>query len=134
MRRDNTRRRCRFYTRAAILPKKKMVPSGPGSVRAKRTRPVASLSSTRVPPSVTAAPATTYTWFFRGGEFCNTDAPVLALNDITAAYAGDYYCVASNAAGSTIPASDRRSILRRWPNPARTSAKRSSPRLTHNRP
>ncbi len=50
--------------------------------------------------AVTTAPATTYTWFFRGGEFCNTDAPVLALNDITAAYAGDYFCVATNPAGT----------------------------------
>ncbi|MBI5768609.1 MAG: immunoglobulin domain-containing protein [Verrucomicrobia bacterium] len=50
--------------------------------------------------AVTGASPLTYTWYFRGGEFCNTDAPVLTLNDITAAYAGDYYCVASNTAGS----------------------------------
>ncbi len=50
--------------------------------------------------AVAASSGTTYTWFFRGGEFCNTDTPVLTLNDITAAYAGDYYCVAANAAGS----------------------------------
>lgn len=51
--------------------------------------------------SVSSAGPTTYTWFFRGGEFCNTDAPVLALSEVTAAYAGDYVCVATNAAGST---------------------------------
>ncbi len=54
--------------------------------------------------AVAATPGATYTWFFRGGEFCNTDAPVLTLNDITAAYAGDYFCVASNAAGSATSA------------------------------
>ena len=48
------------------------------------------------------APAgTTYAWFFRGGEFCNTTDPVLSLHNVTAAYAGDYTCVATNAFGST---------------------------------
>lgn len=51
--------------------------------------------------AVSSAGPTTYTWFLRGGEFCNTDTPVLTLNDVTAAYAGDYVCVATNAAGST---------------------------------
>lgn len=54
--------------------------------------------------AVSAPPGTIYTWYFRGGEFCNTDSPVLALNDITAAYAGDYQCIASNAAGSAASA------------------------------
>jgi peroxiredoxin len=50
--------------------------------------------------AVAASPNPTYTWYFRGGEFCNTDTPVLTLNDLTAAYAGDYFCVATNAAGT----------------------------------
>ncbi len=50
--------------------------------------------------AVAASPAPTYTWFFKGGEFCNTDTPVLELNDLTAAHIGDYVCVATNAAGS----------------------------------
>ena len=49
--------------------------------------------------AVAAGTAPTYTWYFRGGEFCNTESPVLTLNKITAAYAGDYVCVAANAAG-----------------------------------
>ncbi len=55
--------------------------------------------------AVDAGPGTIYTWFFRGGEFCNTDAPVLELKDVTAGYVGDYYCVASNASGATRSAS-----------------------------
>ena len=66
----------------------------PKSVRARLGQSVTLTSA------VAAPPATTYTWYFRGGEFCNTESPVLALNDITAAYAGEYYCVASNAAGT----------------------------------
>jgi peroxiredoxin len=54
--------------------------------------------------AVAAAPGTVYTWYFRGGEFCNTAAPVLTLNTITAAYVGDYACVAANAAGSATSA------------------------------
>ena len=54
--------------------------------------------------AVTASPTPIYTWYFRGGEFCNTESPVLTLNDITAAYAGDYQCVASNAAGTAASA------------------------------
>ncbi|HEY1109757.1 MAG TPA: putative Ig domain-containing protein, partial [Opitutaceae bacterium] len=50
--------------------------------------------------AVDAAPGTVYTWFFRGGEFCNTDAPVLELKDVTAGYVGEYYCVAANASGA----------------------------------
>ncbi len=48
----------------------------------------------------------TYTWFVRGGEFCNTDAPTLTLTDLTAAHAGDWVLVARNAAGTaaTVPA------------------------------
>ncbi len=54
--------------------------------------------------AVSAGPAPTYTWYFRGGEFCNTESPVLTLNDITAAYAGDYQCVAANSAGTAASA------------------------------
>ena len=36
----------------------------------------------------------------RGGEFCNTEGPVLTLTNVTAAHAGDWVCVASNAAGA----------------------------------
>ncbi len=54
--------------------------------------------------AVAASPAATYTWFFRGGEFCNTDAPVLSLTDITAGYVGDYVCVATNSAGTATSA------------------------------
>ena len=50
--------------------------------------------------AVTASPVPVYTWYFRGGEFCNTESPVLTLNAITAAYAGDYVCVAANPAGT----------------------------------
>jgi peroxiredoxin len=54
--------------------------------------------------AVNAAPTPVYTWYFRGGEFCNTESPVLTLNEVTAAYAGDYYCVAANAAGTATSA------------------------------
>ncbi|MEY2880365.1 MAG: hypothetical protein RLZZ15_2745, partial [Verrucomicrobiota bacterium] len=54
--------------------------------------------------AVAGAAPITYTWFCRGSEFCNTDSPVLPLTSITAAYAGDFYCVASNAAGSATSA------------------------------
>ncbi len=54
--------------------------------------------------AVSASPATTYTWCVRGGEFCNTDSPVLTLTNLTAAHAGDWVCVASNSAGSTTSA------------------------------
>ena len=50
--------------------------------------------------AVSAAPAATYTWFVRGGEFCNTDTPEVTLTGITAAHAGDWVCVATNSAGS----------------------------------
>jgi hypothetical protein len=53
---------------------------------------------------VSASPKPTYTWYFRGGEFCNTDGPSLTLSDITAAYAGDYQCVATNSAGTATSA------------------------------
>ena len=51
--------------------------------------------------AVAASPATTFTWYVRGGEFCNTEGPVLTLTNVTAAHAGDWVCVATNAAGST---------------------------------
>jgi peroxiredoxin len=54
--------------------------------------------------AVSATPAASYLWCFRGGEFCNTDTPVLTLNNITAAYAGDYVCVATNSAGTATSA------------------------------
>ena len=57
--------------------------------------------------AVSASPTPVYTWFVRGGEFCNTETPVLTLTDVTAAHAGDWTCVASNSAGSatSMPAS-----------------------------
>ncbi len=51
--------------------------------------------------AVSAPAGTTFAWYFRGGEFCNTTDPVLALHNVTAGYAGDYTCVATNAFGST---------------------------------
>jgi peroxiredoxin len=53
---------------------------------------------------VAAAPGTTYTWFVRGSEFCNTDSPSVTLIDLTAAYAGDWVCVATNSAGTAASA------------------------------
>jgi peroxiredoxin len=50
--------------------------------------------------AVSASPTPTYTWFVRGGEFCNTETPVLTLTDVTAAHAGDWVCVATNSAGT----------------------------------
>ncbi|MBL9188712.1 MAG: immunoglobulin domain-containing protein [Opitutaceae bacterium] len=50
--------------------------------------------------AVHAATTPTYTWYFRGGEFCNTDTPELTLTGLTAAHAGDYFCVAANATGT----------------------------------
>src|SRR5581483_8288622 len=46
-----------------------------------------------------------------------------SITDSSSARASGRTPESSNAAGSTSPASARRSILRRWPNPARTSAK-----------
>ena len=40
----------------------------------------------------------------RGSEFCNTTEPVLELTNLTAAYAGDFTCVATNSAGSATSA------------------------------
>jgi len=62
----------------------------PRSVRARpseNVRPVAAVSSPR---------GTTFAWYFRGGEFCHTDAAVLTLHDVTAAYASGSTCVATN--------------------------------------
>jgi hypothetical protein len=50
--------------------------------------------------AVNASPTPTYTWFVRGGEFCNTETPVLTLTDVTAAHAGDWVCVATNSTGT----------------------------------
>lgn len=54
--------------------------------------------------AVSASPTPTYTWFVRGTEFCNTDSPSLTLTEITAAYAGDWVCVATNSAGAAASA------------------------------
>ena len=54
--------------------------------------------------AATGTPRPTYTWLCRGAEFCNTTEPVLELTNLTAAYAGDFTCVATNAAGSTTSA------------------------------
>ena len=43
-----------------------------------KVRPAAAVSSPQ---------GTTFAWYFRGGEFCHTDAAVLTLHDVTAAYA-----------------------------------------------
>ncbi len=61
-------------------------------------------SSVTLTAAVRAAPGTSYTWYIRGGEFCNVDTPVLILTNLTAAHAGDWTCVATNAAGSTASA------------------------------
>lgn len=66
----------------------------PASVRARIG------GSATLAAAVDAPPGTVYTWFFRGGEFCNTDSPVLTLNDVTAGYAGEYFLVAATPAGS----------------------------------
>ncbi len=50
--------------------------------------------------AVAASPKPIYTWYFRGGEFCNTDTPELTLTNVTAAHAGEYFCVAANSAGT----------------------------------
>ncbi|MCX6951121.1 MAG: immunoglobulin domain-containing protein, partial [Verrucomicrobia bacterium] len=54
--------------------------------------------------AATGTPKPTFTWFFKGSEFCNTPDPVLELTDITAAYAGDFTCVATNSAGTATSA------------------------------
>ncbi len=54
--------------------------------------------------AATGSPKPTFTWYFKGSEFCNTTDPVLDLTNITAAYAGDFTCVASNAAGTATSA------------------------------
>ena len=84
------------------------------SVGAPRTAPVFTVQPSSVRASIgdsltlTAAvatgPGTAYQWYFKGAEFCNCETPVLALNNLTAAYAGDYVCVATNAAGSATSA------------------------------
>ena len=51
--------------------------------------------------AATGFPKPTYTWLCRGQDFCNTTEPVLELTNLTAAYAGDFTCVATNSAGST---------------------------------
>lgn len=76
----------------------------PRSVRARAGEEVKLVAAVRAPAH------TRYAWFFRGAEFCNTDSPVLALYDITAAHAGQYVCVATNAFGSTMSAAATLSI------------------------
>jgi hypothetical protein len=69
-----------------------------GQPRDVRVRPGENVTLTA---AVRASAGTTYAWYFRGGEFCNTNSPELTLHDVTAAYAGDYTCVATNYFGST---------------------------------
>ena len=52
----------------------------------------------------TGSPKPTFTWFFKGSEFCNTTDPVLDLTNVTAAYAGDFTCVATNPSGTATSA------------------------------
>ena len=66
--------------------------------RSVRARPGENVS---LAAAVSAPTGTTFAWYFRGGEFCNTAAPVLTLHNVTAAYAGEFTCVATNAFGST---------------------------------
>ncbi len=54
--------------------------------------------------AATGFPKPTYTWLCRGQDFCNTTEPVLELTNLTAAYAGDFTCVATNSAGTTTSA------------------------------
>ena len=54
--------------------------------------------------AATGFPKPTYTWLCRGQDFCNTTEPVLELTNLTAAYAGDFTCVATNSAGSATSA------------------------------
>jgi peroxiredoxin len=54
--------------------------------------------------AATGFPKPTYTWLCRGQDFCNTTEPVLELTNLTAAYAGDFTCVATNSAGSVASA------------------------------
>lgn len=76
----------------------------PAFIRQPRSLEARPGENVRLIAAVGAPAGTTYAWYFRGGEFCNTTEPVLALNNITAAYAGDYTCVATNAFGSTTSA------------------------------
>ncbi len=69
--------------------------SHPRSVRARLG------STVTFTAAVNSGPGTIYTWYVRGGEFCNTEGPVLTLTNLTAAHAGDWECVASNPAGSS---------------------------------
>ena len=69
--------------------------SHPRSVRARLG------STVTFTAAVNSGPGTIYTWYVRGGEFCNTEGPVLTLTNLTAAHAGDWVCVASSPAGSS---------------------------------
>ena len=69
--------------------------SHPRSVRARLG------STVTFTAAVNSGPGTIYTWYVRGGEFCNTEGPVLTLTNLTAAHAGDWECVAYNPAGSS---------------------------------
>jgi peroxiredoxin len=60
--------------------------------------------STTLVAAASGTPRPAFTWYFKGSEFCNTTDPVLELTNITAAYAGDFTCVATNAAGSATSA------------------------------
>jgi len=54
--------------------------------------------------AATGSPKPTYTWLCRGQDFCNTTEPILELTNVTAAYVGDFTCVATNSAGSATSA------------------------------
>ena len=89
-------------TAAAVLDLTVAPPPGAPEFTAQPRSVRARLGSTvTFTAAVGATTATTYTWYVRGGEFCNTEGPVLTLTNVTAAHAGDWVCVASNAAGAT---------------------------------
>jgi bilirubin oxidase len=58
-------------------------------------------ATVRLRAEVDSAAVTSYQWYFRGGEFCNTEQPVLELRDLTPGHSGEHFCVATNPFGST---------------------------------
>ncbi|MBI4623383.1 MAG: immunoglobulin domain-containing protein [Verrucomicrobia bacterium] len=53
---------------------------------------------------VAAGPGTSYRWLFKGAEIGRSNESSLSLTNVNAASAGDYVCVATNAAGSVASA------------------------------
>ena len=53
---------------------------------------------------VAAGPGTSFRWLFNGAEIGRSNESSLSLTNLTAASAGDYVCVATNAAGSVASA------------------------------